>query len=70
MKQLVEFVIEIAIEYSLFRLLEKEIGNGVCKQPEKPLCEARVFVLEFRVHISEDRVNQVPEIVVLINPFE
>jgi len=52
-KQLEEFAVEIRIEYPIFCLLEKEIGNGIRKQTKEPLCEARVFVLEFRVHVSE-----------------
>ncbi len=70
MKQLVEFVIEIAIEDAFFGLLEKEIGNGIRKQPEESPCEAGVFVLEFRIHVRKDRIKQISEVVVLIDPFE
>ena len=63
---LIQFAVEVRVEYSLLCLLKKEIGNGIRKQSEKPFCEARVFVLELRVHVSDDRVKQVPEVVVSI----
>src|SRR4030043_1098132 len=69
-KELIEFLIELWIESPLLYLLEINVRDRLCKQPEKLLRKIRVLVLEFWVHVGKDGVNQVPEVIVFIHSFK